>query len=77
MSEADKIEKVRKLVVEQLGLKDEEVKLDLKLVDDLGADSLDHIELIMALEDQFECEIPDEEAEKATTVRELAELLPA
>jgi len=62
-------ERVKKIVVEQLGVKEEEVKPASSFVDDLGADSLDTVELVMALEEEFECEIPDEEAEKITTVQ--------
>ncbi|MCU7880672.1 MAG: acyl carrier protein [Candidatus Thiodiazotropha sp. (ex Lucinoma aequizonata)] len=65
----DVVERVRKIVVEQLGVKDEEVTLEASFVDDLGADSLDTVELVMALEEEFETEIPDEEAEKIRTVR--------
>ena len=60
---------VRKIVAEQLGVKEEEVKAEASFVDDLGADSLDTVELVMALEEEFETEIPDEEAEKITTVQ--------
>ena len=63
-------ERVKHIVVEQLGVKEEEVSPDSSFVDDLGADSLDTVELVMALEEEFDCEIPDEEAEKITTVRE-------
>ena len=63
-------ERVKKIVVEQLGVKDEEVKEDASFVDDLGADSLDTVELVMALEEEFETEIPDDDAEKITTVRQ-------
>lgn len=63
-------ERVKKIVVEQLGVKEEEVKPESSFVDDLGADSLDTVELVMALEEEFECEIPDEEAEKITTVQQ-------
>lgn len=63
-------ERVRKIVVEQLGVKEEEVTREASFVDDLGADSLDTVELVMALEEEFECEIPDEEAEKITTVQQ-------
>ena len=63
-------ERVRKIVVEQLGVKEEEVQSDSSFVDDLGADSLDTVELVMALEEEFQCEIPDEEAEKITTVQQ-------
>jgi len=63
-------ERVKKIVVEQLGVKDEEVTPEASFVDDLGADSLDTVELVMALEEEFEIEIPDEAAEKITTVQE-------
>jgi acyl carrier protein len=61
-------EKVKSIVAEQLGVKMEEIKPDSKFIDDLGADSLDTVELVMALEEEFGAEIPDEEAEKLTTV---------
>ena len=63
-------ERVKQIVVEQLGVKEDEVSPDSSFVDDLGADSLDTVELVMALEEEFNCEIPDEEAEKITTVLE-------
>lgn len=63
-------ERVKKIVIEQLGVKEEEVKEDASFVDDLGADSLDTVELVMALEEEFETEIPDDEAEKITTVKQ-------
>lgn len=63
-------ERVKKIVVEQLGVKEEEVTNDASFVDDLGADSLDTVELVMALEEEFECEIADEEAEKITTIQQ-------
>ena len=63
-------ERVKKIVVEQLGVKEEEVSNESSFVDDLGADSLDTVELVMALEEEFQCEIPDEEAEKITTVQQ-------
>jgi acyl carrier protein len=62
-------DRVRKIVAEQLGVREEEVKAEASFVDDLGADSLDTVELVMALEEEFETEIPDEEAEKITTVQ--------
>ena len=62
-------ERVIKMVSEQLGVKEEEVKAEASFVDDLGADSLDTVELVMALEEEFDTEIPDEEAEKITTVQ--------
>ena len=63
-------ERVEKIVVEQLGVKPEEVTKEASFVDDLGADSLDTVELVMALEEEFDTEIPDEEAEKITTVQQ-------
>jgi len=63
-------ERVKKIVVEQLGVKEEEVNIESSFVDDLGADSLDTVELVMALEEEFETEIPDEDAEKITTVQQ-------
>ena len=62
--------RVKEIVVEQLGVNADEVTTDASFIDDLGADSLDTVELVMALEEAFECEIPDEEAEKITTVKE-------
>lgn len=62
-------ERVKKIVCEQLGVKEEEVTSASSFVEDLGADSLDTVELVMALEEEFETEIPDEEAEKITTVQ--------
>lgn len=62
--------RVKKIVVEQLGVKEEEVTNDASFVDDLGADSLDTVELVMALEEEFETEIPDEDAEKITTIQQ-------
>ena len=63
-------ERVRKIVVEQLGVKEEALSNNAKFVEDLGADSLDTVELVMALEEEFETEIPDEKAEKITTIQE-------
>ena len=62
-------DRVKKIVAEQLGVKEDEVRTEASFVDDLGADSLDTVELVMALEEEFETEIPDEEAEKITTVQ--------
>ena len=62
--------RVRKIVVEQLGIKEEELNNSARFVEDLGADSLDTVELVMALEEEFETEIPDEKAEKITTIQE-------
>ena len=63
-------ERVKKIIVEQLGVSDDQVTTDASFVDDLGADSLDTVELVMALEEEFDVEIPDDEAEKITTVKE-------
>ena len=63
-------ERVRKIVAEQLGIKNDDLKNDASFVEDLGADSLDTVELVMALEEEFETEIPDDEAEKITTVQQ-------
>jgi acyl carrier protein len=68
MDENQVLETVKKVVVEQLGVADSEVKKESSFVDDLGADSLDTVELVMALEEAFGCEIPDEDAEKIKTV---------
>jgi acyl carrier protein len=62
-------QRVKKVVAEQLGVNEDEIKLESSFSDDLGADSLDTVELVMALEEKFNCEIPDEEAEKITTVQ--------
>ncbi len=70
-------ERVKKIVVEQLGVKEEEVTIEASFVDDLGADSLDTVELVMALEEEFECEIPDEDAEKITTVKQAIDFIQA
>ena len=67
----DNIEgRVRKVVSEQLGVNEQDIKNESFFVDDLGADSLDTVELVMALEAEFECDIPDDEAEKITTVQQ-------
>ncbi len=68
-------ERVKKIVCEQLGVKEAEVQLNSKFVEDLGADSLDTVELVMALEEEFETEIPDEEAEKITTVQDAIDFI--
>ena len=70
-------ERVKKIVVEQLGVKEEEVTMKASFVEDLGADSLDTVELVMALEEEFECEIPDEQAEKITTVQQAVDYVNA
>ena len=63
-------EKVKKIIVDQLGVDEGEVTPEAKFIDDLGADSLDTVELVMALEEEFGIEIPDEEAEKIVTVKD-------
>jgi len=70
-------QQVKNIVAEQLGVKEEEVKNESSFVADLGADSLDTVELVMALEEEFEIEIPDEEAEKITTVRQAIDYINA
>jgi acyl carrier protein len=70
-------ERVKKIVVEQLGVKEDEVTNEASFVDDLGADSLDTVELVMALEEEFKTEIPDEEAENITTVNEAVKYINA
>ena len=62
-------ERVKKIVAEQLGVKEDEIQNTASFVEDLGADSLDTVELVMALEEEFETEIPDEDAESITTVQ--------
>ena len=74
MADADKtFEKVRDIVVEQLGVEADEVSIDSTFIDDLGADSLDIVELIMAFEEEFNIEIPDEAAEKIKTVQDIVD----
>ena len=68
MEEQKIFEEVKKVVVEQLGVSDSEVTREASFVDDLGADSLDTVELVMALEEAFSIEIPDEDAEKIKTI---------
>jgi len=66
----DVSEKVKSIIVEQLGVEEDEVKESAKFIDDLGADSLDTVELVMALEEEFSIEISDEDAEKIMTVQD-------
>ncbi len=68
-------QRVKKIVAEQLGVNEADVKTDSSFVNDLGADSLDTVELVMALEEEFETEIPDEEAEKITTVQQAVDYI--
>ena len=62
------IERIKKIIVDQLGIEEEKINIDSSFIDDLGADSLDIVELIMAFEEEFDIEIPDEDAEKIKTV---------
>ena len=70
-------DRVNKIIVEQLGVKPEDVKPEASFVEDLGADSLDTVELVMALEEEFETEIPDEEAVKINTVQSAVDYIKA
>ena len=75
MSEQSTFEKVKAITVDQLSVAPEDVKMDSTFIDELGADSLDIVELIMAFEEEFNTEIPDDVAEKIRTVRDAVELL--
>ena len=75
MSEQSTFDKVKAITVEQLSVAPEDVKMESTFIDDLGADSLDIVELIMAFEEEFNTEIPDEVAEKIRTVKDTVELL--
>lgn len=68
-------EKIRSIIAERLSLEEDEIKMDSHFADDLGADSLDVVELIMALEEEFDIEIPDEDAEKVSTVQNVVEYI--
>ena len=68
-------EKVKEIIADQLGVDEEEISSDARFIEDLGADSLDLVELIMALEEEFDLEIPDEDAEKLTSVGKVLEYL--
>ena len=70
-------QRVKKIIAEQLGVNEADVKKESSFVNDLGADSLDTVELVMALEEEFETEIPDEEAEKITTVQHAVDYIKA
>lgn len=72
---SDIAERVKKIVVEQLGVDAAQVSEESSFVDDLGADSLDTVELVMALEEEFGCEIPDDAAEKITTVKQAIDFI--
>ena len=71
MSSEEVLEKVKGIIVEQLGVADTAVTMEASFIDDLGADSLDIVELIMALEEEFDIEIPDADAEKVVTVEDV------
>ena len=75
MSSEEVLEKVKGIIVEQLGVAENSVTLEASFIDDLGADSLDIVELIMALEEEFDMEIPDADAEKIVTVGDVVEYI--
>jgi acyl carrier protein len=77
MTEQELLSKINQVIVEKLGVKEEQIKNDSDFVDDLGADSLDRVELVMALEDEFDIEIPDEDAEKLNKVSDVIEYVQA
>ena len=70
-------ERVKEIICEQLGVEEDEVNPNAKFIEDLGADSLDTVELVMAFEEEFDLEIPDEDAEKITRVKEAVEYIEA
>lgn len=70
-------DKVKEIIVEQLGVNESDVTMEASFIDDLGADSLDMVELIMAMEEEFNFELPEEDAEKITTVGEAIEYIKA
>ena len=74
---SDVADRLRKIVVDHLGVEGDKVSETASFIEDLGADSLDTVELVMALEEEFETEIPDEEAEKITTVKEAVDYIEA
>ena len=69
------LEKVKEVIIEQLAVEEDAIKLETSFIDDLGADSLDIVELIMALEEEFDLQMPDSEAEKITTVGDVVEYI--
>ena len=75
LNEGEVFEKVKSVIVEQLGVSEDEISLEASFTDDLGADSLDTVELVMALEEEFGTEIADEEAEKLTTVKKTVDYI--
>jgi acyl carrier protein len=74
---SDIVERVKKVIVDQLGVKESDVTPEASFIEDLGADSLDTVELVMALEEEFGTEIPDEDAEKITTVQKAVDYIQA
>lgn len=77
MADAQIEEKVKNIIVDQLGVAEDQVKSDAKFVEDLGADSLDTVELVMAFEEEFGIEVPDEDAEKLTSVGDVTTYIEA
>lgn len=75
MNSEEIFEKVKKIIVEQLGVSETSITMEASFIDDLGADSLDIVELIMALEEEFDMEIPDSDAEKVATVSDVVEYI--
>ena len=75
MSENSPVDRIKKIIVEQLGVNEDQVKPEAKFIEDLGADSLDTVELVMALEEEFGTEIPDEEAEKLQSVGDVVKFI--
>ena len=75
MSSEEVLEKVKGIIVEQLGVAENAVTMEASFIDDLGADSLDIVELVMALEEEFDIEIPDADAEKVVTVSDVVEYI--
>ena len=69
------VDRIKKVITNHLGVNNEKVTENAKFIEDLGADSLDQVELVMALEEEFKCEIPDEAAEKIVTVKDAIELI--
>ena len=75
MSDNSPADRINKIIVEQLGVNEDQVKPEAKFIEDLGADSLDTVELVMALEEEFETEIPDEDAEKLQSVGDVIKFI--
>lgn len=75
MNSEEIFEKVKKIIIEQLGVSETSITMEASFIDDLGADSLDIVELIMALEEEFDMEIPDSDAEKVATVSDVVEYI--